>query len=164
MEKKGCPSRRRAFIDHGSLHDISLNDASDLRAIDFVNGGGAIAASGGHRPYSKFRCLPDQRNTVLFAGFQAAGTRGQTIQSGAPSVKIHGREVPIRARVESMENLSGHADYGEILRWLGQSPKPPQKTFLIHGEPRAAQALHEKIVEQLHWNVSIPIYLEKVTL
>jgi len=63
-----------------------------------------------------------------------------------------------------MENLSGHADYGEILRWLGQLPKAPNKTFLVHGEPRAAQALKEKIAQQLHWEVSVAAYLQRVSL
>ncbi len=121
-------------------------------------------ATGGRVLHHLARCLPDHRNTVLFVGFQAAGTRGRIIQSGAPTVKMHGQEVPIRARIESMENLSGHADYGEILRWLGQFHKAPNKTFLVHGEPHAAQALKEKITQQLHWEVSVAAYLQKVSL
>jgi metallo-beta-lactamase family protein len=63
-----------------------------------------------------------------------------------------------------MENLSGHADYGETLRWLTQFQKPPRRTFLVHGEPPAAQALKDKITQQLHWDVSVPSYLDTVTL
>lgn len=121
-------------------------------------------ATGGRVLHHLERCLPDDRNTILFVGFQAAGTRGQIIQSGAPTVKMYGEEVPIRARIESMENLSGHADYGEILRWVGQFRKAPNNTFLIHGEPRAAQALKERITQQLHWEVSVASYLQKVSL
>jgi len=110
------------------------------------------------------RCLPDHRNTILFVGFQAAGTRGQIIKSGAESVKMHGCEVRIRARIETMENLSAHADYGEILGWLGQYQKPPRQTLLVHGEPTATEALKEKITQQLRWNTYVPSYLEKVTL
>jgi metallo-beta-lactamase family protein len=73
-----------------------------------------------------------------------------------------GADVPIRARVESMENLSGHADCGEILRWLGLFPKAPQKTFLVHGEPASSAALRGKITEQLHWDVEVRSYLEKI--
>jgi len=121
-------------------------------------------ATGGRVLHHLERCLPDHRNTVLFVGFQAAGTRGQIIKSGAESVKMHGREVRIRARIESMENLSAHADYGEMLGWLRQYSKPPRQTLLVHGEPRATEALKEKITQQLRWNASVPSYLEKITL
>ncbi|HUU13119.1 MAG TPA: MBL fold metallo-hydrolase [Terriglobia bacterium] len=121
-------------------------------------------ATGGRVLHHLERCLPDHRNTVLFVGFQAAGTRGRAIQSGAESVKMHGRQVRIRARVERLDNLSAHADYGEILRWLGQFPQPPRKTFVVHGEPQAAAALGEKIGRQLSWDTHIPSYLEKVSL
>jgi metallo-beta-lactamase family protein len=121
-------------------------------------------ATGGRVVHHLERCLPDHRNTVLFVGFQAMGTRGQIIQSGGTSVKMFGREVPIRARIESLESLSAHADYGEILRWLGKFQKPPAKTFLVHGEPKAAEALRQKIVQQLRWNATVPAYLQKVEL
>jgi len=88
----------------------------------------------------------------------------QIIQSGATSVKIHGEQVPIRAHVESMENLSGHADYGEILRWLGRFPKAPQRVHLVHGEPAASKSLKEKITDQLHWDTAVAAYLEKIAL
>jgi metallo-beta-lactamase family protein len=110
------------------------------------------------------RCLPDHRNTVLFVDFQGVGTRGRTIQSGAEKIKMHGHEVSIRARVETVENLSGHADYGEIFRWLGGFPKAPRKTFLVHGEPSAAGSLKEKITRQLGWDASVAAHLQKVPL
>jgi metallo-beta-lactamase family protein len=125
---------------------------------------GSGMASGGRVVHHLEHGLPDHRNTVLFVGFQAPGTRGQMIKSGAPSVKMHGQIVPIRAHVESIENLSGHADYGEILHWLGQFHTAPRKTFLVHGEPRAAEALRQRITQQLHWDVAVPTYLQKVQL
>jgi metallo-beta-lactamase family protein len=121
-------------------------------------------ATGGRVLHHLERCLPDHRNTILFVGFQAAGTRGQIIKSGAEFVKMHGHEVRIRARIESMENLSAHADYGEMLGWLRQYSKPPHQTLLVHGEPPAAEALKEKITQQLRWNASVPSYLEKISL
>lgn len=147
-------------FDRTRDQSIALNRASFPTIIISASG----MATGGRVVHHLERCLPDHRNTVLFVGFQGAGTRGQIIKSGAESVKMHGREVRIRARVESMDNLSAHADYGEILRWLSQFKKRPEKTFLVHGEPRAAQALKEKITQQLRWNVSVPQYLEKVSL
>jgi metallo-beta-lactamase family protein len=121
-------------------------------------------ATGGRVLHHLERCLPDHRNTVLFVGFQAAGTRGRAIQSGAESVKMHGRQVRIRARIERLDNLSAHADYGEILGWLARNPQPPRKTFLVHGEPQAAAGLGERIARQLSWDAYIPYYLEKVSL
>ena len=121
-------------------------------------------ATGGRILHHLARCLPDHRNTILFVGFQAAGTRGRMILSGAESVKMFGQEVRIRARVETLEHLSAHADYGEILGWLKRFRTPPQKTFLVHGEPHATESLQEKITQQLNWKTSIPSYLERVTL
>jgi metallo-beta-lactamase family protein len=121
-------------------------------------------ATGGRILHHLARCLPDHRNTILFVGFQAAGTRGRTILSGAESVKMFGQQMRIRARVESLEHLSAHADYGEILGWLRQFHQPPQQTFLVHGEPKATESLQEKIGQQLSWKTHIPSYLEKVTL
>jgi metallo-beta-lactamase family protein len=138
----------------------ALNEARYPMVIISASG----MATGGRVVHHLERCLPDHRNTVLFVGFQGAGTRGQIIKSGAESVKMHGHEVRIRARIESMENLSAHADYGEILGWLQRFHKSPGKTFLVHGEPRATEALHEKITQQLRWNVAIPTYLQKVPL
>ena len=77
---------------------------------------------------------------------------------------MHGRQVRIRARIESMDNMSAHADYGEILGWLGKFHKAPRTTFLVHGEPKGAEALKGRITEQLRWNVEVPVYLQKFTL
>ncbi len=138
----------------------ALNEARQPMIIISASG----MATGGRVLHHLVRCLPDQRNTILFVGYQAEGTRGHTIQSGGRSVKIFGQDVPIRAHIESMENLSGHADSGEILRWLGQFSRLPQKTFLVHGEPRSSAGLKQRITEQLHWNVEIGSYLQKTTL
>src|SRR5947208_2965025 len=121
-------------------------------------------ATGGRVLHHLERCLPDHRNTVLFVGYQGAETRGHTIQSGAPTVKIHGQEVPIRARVETIENLSAHGDYSEILQWLGHLPKAPGETFIVHGEPEPAESLRQKVRGQLGWSARAANYLEKVSL
>ncbi len=121
-------------------------------------------ATGGRVLHHLARCLPDHRNTILFVGFQAPGTRGQIIQSGAATVKIHGHQIPVRLRRESIENLSAHADYQEILNWLGKFHSPPRQTFIVHGEPHAAEALEEKISTQLGWRGRVASYLERVLL
>jgi metallo-beta-lactamase family protein len=137
-----------------------LNDARYPMVIISASG----MATGGRVVHHLERCLPDHRNTVLFVGFQAAGTRGQAIQSGARTVKMYGHEVQVRARIESIENLSAHADYGEILAWLARFRKAPGKTFLVHGEPKASEALRQRIAQQLRWDVEMPTYLQKVAL
>lgn len=121
-------------------------------------------ATGGRVLHHLVRCLPDHRNTVLFVGFQAPGTRGHSIQSGAQFVKIHGQQVPVRAHVETIENLSAHADYSEILGWLGKFSSPPRMTYVTHGELHAAQALKERLTGSLRWKSEVPSYLEMVHL
>jgi metallo-beta-lactamase family protein len=108
--------------------------------------------------------LPDPRNQVIFIGFQAPGTRGAIIKSGAKSVRIFSQEVPIRAHIAALEQFSDHADTEELLRWLGTFPKPPAATFLVHGEADAASRLRETMSSTLGWNVKIAQWLEKVPL
>jgi metallo-beta-lactamase family protein len=108
--------------------------------------------------------LSDPRNQVLFIGFQAPGTRGQIIKSGAKSVRIFSEEVPIRAQVAALEQFSDHADTEELLFWLRTFKRKPATTFLVHGEPEAASQLQETISSKLGWNVKIAHWLEKVPL
>jgi len=137
-----------------------LNDAHYPMIIISASG----MATGGRVLHHLERCLPDHRNTILFVGFQAAGTRGRAIQSGAPAVKMYGHDVRVRARIETIENLSAHADYGEILTWLKRFSKAPGRTFMVHGEPKASEALRQRIAQELHWDVTVPTYLQSVTL
>ena len=108
--------------------------------------------------------LPDPRNQVLFIGFQAPGTRGDIIKSGAKSVRIFSQEVPIRAQIAALEQFSDHADTTELLYWLKTFQKPPQTTFLVHGEPQASSQLQQTISSALGWNVKVAHWLEKVPL
>ncbi len=162
LEKQGI----KPFAPPDLHFDKSVEESKAVNEIRYplviISASGM--ATGGRVVHHLERCLPDHRNTILFVGFQAAGTRGQTIQSGVQSVKMHGQQIRVRARIESLENLSAHADYDEILTWLRQFPKAPGKTFLVHGEPGASESLREKIAQQLRWNVTIPAYLQKVAL
>lgn len=106
--------------------------------------------------------LPDPKNTVLFVGFQAAGTRGRDLIEGAHQVKMFGQWVPVHARIEKLNAMSAHADAGEVIRWLRTFPKAPGITYLVHGEPPAQVALKARIERELGWNVHIPEYLERV--
>lgn len=117
---------------------------------------GSGMAAGGRVLHHLASKLPDPKHTVLLVGFQSAGSRGRLMQDGAPEVKIHGRFIPVRARIETISALSAHADQPEIIEWLKRSPAPPKRVFINHGEPQAADALRVKIRDTLGWNVTIP--------
>ena len=121
-------------------------------------------ASGGRVVHHIKAFAPNPHNTILFVGFQAAGTRGAAMVEGASSVKIHGEYVPINAEVATINNMSAHADYVEILDWLRSFDAAPKRTFITHGEPIAADAMRHHIEEKLHWHTCVPDYLETVEL
>ncbi len=121
-------------------------------------------ATGGRVLYHLQATLPDKKNTILFVGYQAAGTRGRELVEGGRQVKIKGQLVNVVARIERIDSMSAHADSQEILRWLGEFPKPPRMTYLVHGEPLPMDALKSKIEERLKWAVHTPQHLETVQL
>ena len=127
-----------------------------------------IAASGmatGGRVLHHLKAFaPDPRNTILFSGFQAGGTRGASMMAGAPTVKIHGQQVEIKAEVAMLDMLSAHADWQEIVDWTAGFERPPRKTYITHGEPSAADALRLHLAEARGWDCEVPDYLESVTL
>lgn len=108
--------------------------------------------------------LPDPRNTILFCGYQVPGTRGRTMLEGKPEVKIHGRQVPINARIEEITGFSAHADYNEILAYLMGFNRPPERIFIVHGEPEAARGLKQKIEDRFGWDTVIPEFGESFEL
>ena len=108
--------------------------------------------------------LPDPKNTVLFIGFQAPGTRGFTIKSGAKEVKIFGDFVSIRAQIAAFEQFSDHADPPELLQWLHTFPKKPAATYLVHGEPSASSQLRDTMTKELGWNVQVAEWMQKVAV
>ena len=121
-------------------------------------------ATGGRVLHHLKRFAPDPRNTILFAGFQAGGTRGAAMTAGADRVKIHGEYVPVRAEVVNLEMLSAHADADEIMSWLAGFVFPPRLTFITHGEPAASDALRHRIEEELGWACRVPEHLEQIEL
>lgn len=125
---------------------------------------GSGMATGGRVLHHLKAFAPDSRNTIALVGYQAAGTRGAALEAHAPAIKLHGEYIPVRAAVESISSLSAHADYNEMLQWLGKMTAPPERTFITHGEPAAADALRRRITEQLHWRCEVPCYLETVEL
>lgn len=121
-------------------------------------------ATGGRVLHHLKNIAPDDRNTLLFAGFQAPGTRGANIINGIDRIKIHGAYVPIRAHIEHLDYLSAHADQTELIDWLKAITCTPQCVFITHGEPESADGLRLAIQDQIGWKTHIPHYLETVEL
>jgi metallo-beta-lactamase family protein len=118
--------------------------------------------SGGRVLHHLAQRLPDARNAVILAGFQAEGTRGRALQEGTKSLKLYGQDVPVGAEIVEMGQFSAHAGKSELLRWLTALPAPPRQTYLTHGEPSAAQALQSAIQDKFRWKVAVARYLDTV--
>lgn len=121
-------------------------------------------AEGGRVLHHLKAALPDPRNTVLFAGYQGVGTRGRRLVDGEKSVKIHGEWVPVVAEVERIDSMSAHADAGEVMRWLNGFTRAPQRTFIVHGEPVAQDALAVRIQAELRWATHAPEHGERIEI
>jgi metallo-beta-lactamase family protein len=121
-------------------------------------------ATGGRVLHHLEFALPNPNNTILFVGYQAAGTRGRQLVDGARQVRLKGRDIPVVARIEQLESMSAHADAGEIMRWLSGFSRPPSITHLVHGEPAPLDALRQRIESTLRWPVHVAGYLERVAL
>jgi metallo-beta-lactamase family protein len=137
----------------------SLNDLKRPAIIISASG----MATGGRILHHLYHRLPKENDTVLFAGYQAEGSRGRRILEGEPTVKIFGEDVPVKCQVRVINGLSAHADQSEILRWLGQIKDSPKMTFITHGELQSATTLAKKI-ELMGWSPIIPEYLESFEL
>ena len=121
-------------------------------------------ATGGRVLHHLTRALPDPRHTILFAGYQAVGTRGRMLIEGARAVRIHGQEITVRAEIHNIDSMSAHADQREILHWLRGFKRAPSVTFLVHGEPGPMDTLKSLIEHELGWNVRTPAHQEKIDL
>ena len=147
------------FTPINSARESKALVENDRPAVIIASSG---MATGGRVVHHLFAGLPDPRNTVLFVGFQAAGTRGRQLIEGAQHVKIFGQHVPVHARIEKIDGLSSHADAGEIIRWLRTFPRAPKVTYLVHGELVAQEALKLRIAKELGWHVEVPMHGQKV--
>jgi metallo-beta-lactamase family protein len=121
-------------------------------------------ATGGRVLHHLAATLPDPRNTVLFVGYQAAGTRGRQLVDGVKEVRIHGRSVSVNANIAKIDSMSAHADRGEILRWLGTLASAPRRLCLVHGEPGPMDMLKAMIRERLSWTPHAPEHGETIEL
>lgn len=118
-------------------------------------------ASGGRVLHHLLHHLGDHRNSVIFAGFQVPGTRGDRLVRGEQEIKIFGQETPVNAEIIFLDSLSAHADANGIMEWLKSFTQIPRKVFLVHGEEEAASALKERIERELGWPCAIPAHLTR---
>ena len=160
LDKEIIAMRRKLprFIPVNSGRESQTLVENDRPAVIIASSG---MATGGRVVHHLLAGLPDPRNTVLFVGFQAAGTRGRMLVEGARHVKIFGQHVPVHAKIEKLDGLSSHADAAEIIRWLRTFPRPPKTTYLVHGEIVAQEALRLRIEKQLGWRVEVPMHGQK---
>jgi metallo-beta-lactamase family protein len=147
-------------VMRSSEQSKQINDVHTPAIIISASG----MATGGRVLHHLKQRLPDARNCVLLAGFQAEGTRGRALEEGAKTIDIHGETIPVRAEVVNLRQFSAHAGRGELMRWLAGIPAPPRQLFLVHGEPAAAKSLESAVQSQLRWPVTVPNYLQKFEL
>jgi metallo-beta-lactamase family protein len=119
-------------------------------------------ATGGRVLHHLTRLIQDHRNTIVFAGYQAGGTRGQKLTSGSKKIRIFGKDIDVEAEIDTIPGFSAHADYNEMIRWLKQSNNlAPKHVFVTHGEEEAADAFRLHLKDAFNWDVSVPDYLEE---
>ena len=162
--KMNAEETREAFNVAEYVHTPEESKELDRAAMPKVIISASGMATGGRVLHHLKAYGPDRRSLIMFAGYQAGGTRGARILGGEKAVKIHGQYVPIRAEVADLDMLSAHSDADETLGWLRNFKKPPRRTFVTHGEPEAADALRHRIAEELGWNATAPEHREEVDL
>ena len=177
-----------AYASHPEEHDVEMaaveaaggrpfaprrlllaRTVDESKRLNDVDGPGIIVAgsgmaTGGRILHHFKRLLPEPRTTALFVGYQAAGTRGRLLQEGAREVKMLGVVVPVRAEIRSTDAYSAHADRGEILRWLRGFERPPDVTYVVHGEAPAAAALRDAIATDFGWKAAVADDGQRVVL
>ena len=170
------------YHDYKSLHKLSPKQCDEMcTVVDYVKSveeskalndrkgpmliiSASGMATGGRILHHLKAFAPDPINTIIFAGYQAAGTRGRAIYDGAKEIKINHEFIPVRAKVRMLENLSGHGDYVEILEWLLKANISPKKVFVTHGEKESAFAMKKHISEKFNWNCEVPLQDQEFTL
>lgn len=162
------------FCDYNKLHRLSDQDCTDtcdvvkyVRSVEeskslnerkgpmlIISASGML--TGGRILHHLKAFAPYPENTILLAGYQAAGTRGEALEKGAVEIKIHGEYVPVRAQVKVLHNMSAHGDYKEIMKWFSDSNIKPRKVFITHGEASAADEFRRRLTESFGWRCFVP--------
>ena len=161
LAQKKHPLRTGSMITASSREESKrVNEMHGTRIIISASG----MMTGGRVLHHAMRILPDPNATVIFVGYQAAGTTGRRVQDGEREVKIMKNWIPVRCHVEKVEGFSAHADWKDVLRWLEGLPAAPKMIFTTHGEPESAAAMAGHIHEHFGWNVVVPRYEETIDL
>ncbi len=161
-------------LDAGALENMRrmtrlVRTAEESKALNRKKGPMIIVSAagmltGGRVLHHLTTFAPDPRNAILLSGYQAGGTRGAALASGAKSVRIYGQDVSVNAEVITLGAASAHADADEILTWLDAAPRQPRAVFLVHGESGASDELRKRIERELHWDARVPEYRDSVDL
>jgi metallo-beta-lactamase family protein len=151
---------------HGVHMTRSVQDSKKINDVAspcvIVSASGMI--TGGRVLHHLAQRLPDSRSSVLLVGYQAEGSGGRALLDGAQFLRIHGQQVPVRAQIVDIGQLSAHAGRSELVRWLSGFQAPPRQTFLVHGEPSGLNGLRDAITSQFYWPVTIPEYKQSFEL
>lgn len=159
--------QKRHPLRTGSMRTTSTRDES--KQLNSMKGARIIISAsgmmtGGRVLHHAMRILPDENATLIFVGFQAAGTTGRRIQDGEREVKIMKQWIPVRCHIEKVEGFSAHADWKAVLQWLSGLKTTPKAVFTTHGEPEAAEAMAGHIRDRFGWNVIVPQYEQTIEL
>lgn len=156
----------RIFDFHGLTITLRSSDSKKILGVPApkVVIAGSGMSEGGRIIFHEKEYLPNEKNAILFVGYQAEGTRGRAIQDGAKSVTIRDEEVPVRCEVRSISGYSAHADQAQLMKWAESLQGSASKLFVVQGEERASQTLAVKIRDELAINTEVPSAGEVVTL
>jgi metallo-beta-lactamase family protein len=167
LEYASILAQKRHPLRTGSMSTTASRDESKnlnrMRGPRIVISASGML-SGGRVLHHAIRMLPDENATLIFVGYQAAGTNGRRIQDGAREVRIMKQNVPVRCHIEKVEGFSAHADWQGVIKWLSALPAAPKAVFTTHGEPEAAEAMAGHIRDAFHWNAIVPEYGQTVAL
>jgi metallo-beta-lactamase family protein len=171
LYQRHCQEHRLDSRECAGLGHVAkmIKTQEESRALNLIRYPSVIIsasgmATGGRVLHHLKTLAPNHRNTIIFAGYQAGGTRGARIVAGERTVRIYGEDVPVNAEVVSLDGLSAHADSTEILAWLQTCKRTPDTVFLNHGEPHAADAMRLRIKHALGWNTMVPLLGQQVEL
>lgn len=140
-------TRDRGLFSRNITYHRTREDSKALNALRgprvIISASGMV--TGGRILHHLMQRMGDPGNIIALAGFQAAGTRGRDLVEGRRELRFHGREFEVRAQVAEIGGLSGHADYGELMKWLSPMKNAPRRTFVTHGEPEPAEAMRQRL-------------------
>ncbi len=147
---------------HALTHSaVMVNSTDESKALSARHGPMVILsasgmATGGRVLHHLEHRAGNHRNMIILTGYQAPGTRGATLASGARTVRIHGRDIDVHAEVLQLQSASAHADAGQLLEWLRTMPGHPDQVYVVHGDQQASDTLRARIEHELHWRAMVP--------